>query len=125
MEDKEKYYLKLLASSSVSIFLAVIISKAFSYGYKIFIARFFGVETYGLFSLAIIILGFFMAFASLGLHDGLTRYIAYYRGKKERKKIKTITSFSIKVLIFTGIVSSASPIKEITPEKFPTVVPFI
>ena len=47
--------LKLIAKSSVIIFIGLIFSKIFTYAYRIIIARHFGPETYGLFSLAMIV----------------------------------------------------------------------
>lgn len=107
IEQKEKNrYLKLLAKSSFFVFISIMLSKIFSYGYKIVIARTMGVEIYGLFSLAIILIGFFITFASLGLIDGLLRYIPYYRGKKELKKVKFLIKSCFIVLLITSVLSS-------------------
>ena len=80
--------LKLLAKSSIVIFAGIFFAKIFTYLYRIIIARNFGPEVYGLFSLAIMILGFFVAFSSLGLSEGLLRYISFYRGKKQKHNIE-------------------------------------
>jgi O-antigen/teichoic acid export membrane protein len=106
MRRKEKdRYLKLLAKTSFFVFISIILSKIFSYGYKIVIARTMGAEIYGLFSLAIILIGFFITFASLGLIDGLLRYIPFYRGKKELKKVKFLVKTCFVVLLITSILS--------------------
>jgi O-antigen/teichoic acid export membrane protein len=59
---------------------------------------------YGLFSLGLIIVSFVATFASLGLNDGLIRYIPYYLGKNEKSKIKYTVLLTIKILSFTGII---------------------
>lgn len=55
MEDKEQPVLnsalRLLAKTSVFVFIGVVISKVISYFYRIVIARYFGSEVYGLFCL--------------------------------------------------------------------------
>lgn len=95
--------LKLLAKSSVIVFVGVFLSKLFAYIYRIVIARQFGPEVYGLYSLALIILGLFVAVSSFGLTEGLVRFIPLYRGKKQINRIK----YLIKTLIIILILSSA------------------
>ena len=80
------------------------LSKVFTYGYKIVIARNFGAGVYGNFSLAIIITGFFIAFASLGFSDGLVRYISYYLGKNDSARIKYFLSVTTRLMLCSGIV---------------------
>jgi len=108
MEEKEEQEvnkgLKLLVKSSFVIFIGIFLSKLFSYLYRIVIARHFGPEVYGLFSLAFIIIVFGVSISSMGIPDGLIRYIALYRAKKENKKIRYIIGLSYKLLIVPSIV---------------------
>lgn len=97
--------LNLIAKSSIFVFVAVIFSKLFTYLYRIIIARYYGPEVYGLFSLALMIFGLFIAVTSLGLFDGLIRYISIYRGQNEKDKIKYIISFSSKILFSTSVIA--------------------
>lgn len=110
MEKNEKEFdksLKLIAKSSIIIFIGITLSKFFTYLYRIIIARSFGPETYGLFSLSIMISGWFIIFASFGLGQGMLRYVSFYRGKKEKDKIKYIFRKSLLVLFFSGVVAGA------------------
>ncbi len=110
MEKQEKKLnssLRLLFKTSLFIFVAILLSKIFSYVYRIIIARHFGAEVYGLFSLAIIIIGWFGAIASLGLIEGILRYISLYRGKNEIKKIKYAFRISSKILIISTLITAA------------------
>lgn len=97
--------LKLLAKTSLMIFIILIFSKIMVYVYRIIIARYFGPEIYGLLSLSLMILGWFAAFSSFGLYEGVLRYTSFYRGKKEFQKIGYLFKFSIKILIFSSIFS--------------------
>ncbi len=120
------YYLKLLVKSSFFIFFAIVVSKLASYGYKILIARYFGAETYGLFSLGLIIITLISSIATLGLNDGLVRYISLYRGKKKfgyirRLVISLRNIFLIVGILFTMILVAFAPIigeKIFHTEKF-------
>jgi O-antigen/teichoic acid export membrane protein len=95
--------LKLIVKSSFIVLIGLILSKIFTYAYKIIIARYYGPEIYGLFSLATMILGLFVVFSSLGLSEGLLRYIPLYRGRSEINKIKYILKFSLTILLFSSI----------------------
>lgn len=94
--------LKLLVKTSFIVFIGVILSKFFTYLYKIVIARSFGSEVYGLFSLSIIIISMIIAFSSLGLPEGITRFISFYRARKDIKRIK----YLIKISLIGSLVSS-------------------
>ena len=83
--------LKGIVKSSFIIFFILISSNIVTYVYRLIIARYYGPEAYGLFSLAVMIIGFFAVIFSMGLTDGLSRFIPLYNG--ERKDSKT-TNFN-------------------------------
>ncbi|MBU4070077.1 MAG: flippase, partial [Nanoarchaeota archaeon] len=105
-EEHVNKNLKLIVKSSFIVFIGLFLSKILAYVYRIIIARYFGPEVYGLFSLAIMVLGWFVAISSLGLADGLGRFIPLYRGKKEYNKIKYLLRVSITILLFSSIISA-------------------
>lgn len=100
--------LGILAKSSMIVFVGIFLSKLFTYLYRIIIARYYGPEVYGLFSLAIMVVGFFIAFASLGLIEGLVRFIPIYRAKEEKNKISYLIKTSRIILLVSGIFSAAA-----------------
>lgn len=110
MEEKKKGNfddsLKLLAKTSIIVFIGVFISKLLAYLYRIIIARYYGPEVYGLFSLVTMILGMVLAFSSLGLLDGLARFVPQYRGTNEKDKIRYLFSFTNKVFLVTSFLSA-------------------
>ncbi len=95
--------LSLLAKSSLFVFVAIFLSKLFMYFYRIIIARYYGPEVYGLFSIAFMIVGLFVVFASLGFIEGITRFIPKYRASKEKEKIKYIINISKNVLLVSSV----------------------
>ena len=97
--------LNALAKTSVIVFIGLILSKVLSYFYRFIAARAYGPDAYGLFSLALVISGWFIAVATLGLSDGLLRYISLYRGKNNQKKINYLFKFSIVILSATSIIA--------------------
>lgn len=98
--------LKFLFKTSVFIFIALFISKILSLVYRVIVARYYGPEVYGLFSLSLMVIGLFVAFSSFGLLQGVLRYISFYRGKKEKEKVRYIFRISARFLIFSSVISA-------------------
>lgn len=98
--------LEIIAKSSILVFIGIILSKLLTYLYRIIIARQFGPEIYGIFSLSLIVLGLFISFSSFGLIDGLLRFIPLYRGKNQINKIRFIIKKSVVILSISSIVSA-------------------
>ena len=105
-QEKLDSSLKLIFRASLFVFLGTILSKLFTYLYRVIIARDFGPETYGLFSLAIMILTWVVSLFSFGLYDGTLRFVSFYRGKKKTNNVKYIFKFSFVVLFFSSIISA-------------------
>lgn len=101
--------LKGLVKSSFWIFITLIVSKIILYIYRLAVARELGVEAYGLFSIAILVISLLSIIATLGMDGGVLRFVAYYQAKKDFFKIKGIVtntliiglSLSIIITIFT------------------------
>jgi O-antigen/teichoic acid export membrane protein len=91
--------LKVIAKSSLIVFISFFLSKIFTYLYRIITARTFGQEMYGVYSLTLVVSGFFLAFSSLGLQSGLLRFISFYRGGDKKEKIKYLFQSSIRIVI--------------------------
>jgi O-antigen/teichoic acid export membrane protein len=94
-EQKIEEFLKILAKSSLIVFITLFLSKIFLYLYRIIIARYYGPGVYGLFVLSVMLLTWFRIFASFGFREGLLRYISVFRGRKEKEKIPHIFKISI------------------------------
>ncbi len=103
-EDNLNHLLKTFVKGSFIFFIGIIISKIATYLYKVIVARTFNQEVYGLFSLAIMITGFFASILSLGLQNGLLRYISLYRGKGETEKIQSIIKFSLNIILLVSFI---------------------
>src|SRR3989338_8513967 len=106
-DSRLNYSLKLIVKTSMIVLIGIIISKIALYAYRVVIARHFGPEAYGLFSLALMILNLFVAISALGLNEGLLRYISIYRGKKDNKNIvylfETLKKISFISSIFAAL----------------------
>lgn len=96
--------LRKVVKTSMFVFVGIVLSKILTYIYRVIIARKFGPEVFGLFSLALVILGWFNTIASFGLDGGLSRYIPFYRGRGEKDKIRFIFKYLIIVYLISGTI---------------------
>ena len=97
--------LKMLAKSSLVVLIAIILSKALAYVYRIVVARYYGPEVYGLLTLSLMLFAWFSLLANLGLGSGILRYLSFYRGKKDDNKVSYLTKYFLSFLFITGIIS--------------------
>jgi len=96
--------LKIAAKGTGILFFGQIIGAILALISSILIARVYSVGEYGLYGLTIFIVSFFLNYSSLGLSDGCPRFVSYYLGKKDNKKVKgTINSSLIVVSISSTI----------------------
>lgn len=106
-EENVNNGLKTLAESSVFVFVGLFFSKLFFYFYRLIVARYFGPEIYGLFSLALIIFLFLISFASFGFDQGVLRFVSFYLGKRQKNKVRYIFRYSAKIFLFSSILAGA------------------
>src|SRR3989344_7403938 len=106
-EQEINQNLKLIAKSSLIVFIGIFIAKVLNYAYRIIIARIMGPETFGLFVISITVIGLITSLLSIGFPEGLVRYIAVLRGKKENNKIRRLFRFSITLTYLVGIIGGA------------------
>ena len=100
--------LKTVARGAGIAFVGLVLGKLFAYLTRVFIARNMGPEAYGLISIGIAIISIVTIFSLIGLEQGLIRFIAFYRGKKDLRRVKgsIISSFKIAlpISIFFSII---------------------
>jgi len=91
-----------IAKGTILTFIGTVIGVLLGFVSRIVIVRLISQSEYGVYSLALVLVGIFATLSTLGLHEGATRYIAYFRGKNEKEKVDNIISWSIKISIITG-----------------------
>ena len=75
---------------------------------RLIIARYGSEADYGIYSLAIVIMMFAVTLVSLGLPEGVARFIAYFRGKGETGKVKSVTAVALQLTIFASLISGVA-----------------
>ena len=95
--------LQKIAKGTGIVFTGTIIGMLLGFVGRVIIVRYITQSEYGIYCLALVIISIFVTISTLGLSEGSTRYIAYFRGKKEEGKVKGIISSSIKIAIVASI----------------------
>ena len=98
-------------TGSVVIFAGTLIGLLFEFLFKRVFTSYFSPEDFGIYSLALTVISLTGAIATLGLNDGVPRYIAYFRGRNEEYKIhELITSAAVRGLTAAVLAMIASPV---------------
>ena len=95
--------LQKVAKGTDIVFIGTIIGMLLAFIGRIILVRFTTQTEYGIYSLALVIISIFATISTLGLSEGSTRYIAYFRGKKEEGKVRGVISSTIKIAIIASI----------------------
>jgi O-antigen/teichoic acid export membrane protein len=98
--------LKKVAKGTTIVLIGTIIGMLLGFGSRVIIVRYITQSEYGVYSLAVALVGIFGTVATLGLAQGATRYIAYFRGKNELSKIKSVIFSSLGFTLVASILLS-------------------
>ena len=98
--------LQKIAKGTGIVFIGTIIAMLLGFIGTIIIVRYLTTSEYGLFSLTLAVIGIIAGLSSLGLGDGAPRYIAYFRGKQDSKKIFSVIVSSIQITIIASVLCS-------------------
>jgi O-antigen/teichoic acid export membrane protein len=104
-QKKIENSLNKIAKSSMIVLIGVLLSKISLYIYRIIVARYYGPEVYGLFSLAVMILTFFTVLFGFGFAEGLLRFIPFYSGKRQKENILFLFKISKNISLILGLLA--------------------
>jgi len=102
MPNEESYLnvsLRKIAKGAGFVLIGTLIGRAFGYGSRLIIARFLGVSEYGLISLAFAGMSIVAALSLVGMTQGITRYVSFYKGKGDKGKIKGTIISALKITL--------------------------
>ncbi|MFA5887106.1 MAG: flippase [Candidatus Nanoarchaeia archaeon] len=95
----EQAILNKISKGATLLLIGMVISKVFSYIYRVIIARYLGADVYGLFSIGLAVIGILVSLSLVGLPQGILRYVSYYSGKRDEKSIHAIINNAFKIII--------------------------
>jgi len=108
---KNKEHLEVLQAEISSIakgagisFTGTLIGVGLKYIFELSVARSLGAEFFGIFFLGFSIFKILERVTTLGLNNGVLRYVSLYRGENDTPRIKGTIILSLKVVFATGMV---------------------
>ncbi|MBN2463332.1 MAG: flippase [Dehalococcoidia bacterium] len=94
---------KIARGAGIAV-IGMVVGLLFQFIARLIIAR-YGLEAnYGTFSLALVILNLAVVLAGLGLYQGATRSIAFFRGRGDTVKVRRTISASLQLAIVTSLI---------------------
>jgi O-antigen/teichoic acid export membrane protein len=96
--------LQKIAKGTTIVFIGTIVGLLLGFFDRIILIRYTTQSEYGLYCMAFTIMSIFVAISTLGLGEGSTRYIAYFRGKGEEGNVRGVISSSIKIALVSSLV---------------------
>ncbi len=94
---------KLIAKNASIIFIGVLLAKPINFLLKIIMTRFLGPEKFGIYTLSFAIFSIITMITLIGLPVAIPRLVAYYAGKKQLHKVKTLIRNSIFIVLCLSI----------------------
>ena len=95
--------LKKAARGTAIAFAGMLIYMLLEFITRVVIARNTTQSDYGIFSIGIVLLYFFVIASCLGLTGGAARSIAYFRGKGENNKVKGVISSTVQLSVIASL----------------------
>lgn len=108
MSETVNQSLQKIVKGTGIVFLGTIIGMFLGFVSRVIVIRYITLSEYGIFSLAVTLMNIFATIAALGLQEGVARYIAYFRGKVEERKVKSTILSSIKISLATSVIFSSA-----------------
>lgn len=85
------------------IFLGAIVLYVFRFFYKLLVSRYLGPENFGLFSLGLMVVNISALLATIGLNNGIVKFIAQYNSLGDQERVKGTLIATLKI---SGFISS-------------------
>ena len=98
--------LQKIAKGTGIVFVGTIIGMLLGFVGRVIIVRYTTQTEYGIYALALVLMSIFAMISTLGLGGGVTRQIAYFRGKKDSEKVSGIVKSSIQIAFVASILFS-------------------
>ncbi len=95
-----------VAKGAGIVFIGIAVGMLSAYITVLIIARFLGPKDYGLISLASAVTTIASTVVLIGMPEGVVRFISFYRGRGESRKIKGVIVSAIQIVLPLSIVAS-------------------
>jgi O-antigen/teichoic acid export membrane protein len=92
-----------VATGTTIVLVGTFIGMLLTFVGKVIIIRYITQTEYGILSLALVLLNIFVIVSAMGVQEGSTRYIAHFRAKGDRSKVKGVMLSSIQITLVSSV----------------------
>jgi O-antigen/teichoic acid export membrane protein len=100
--------LRKIARGTGIVLIGTFVALLLGFAIRLILARYGSEADYGIYSLALVVFTFVTVLACLGLNEGTTRYVAFFRGKEALGKVRGTVAFSLQLAIVASVIISAA-----------------
>ncbi|MFT7615547.1 MAG: O-antigen/teichoic acid export membrane protein [Candidatus Woesearchaeota archaeon] len=104
--SKDRNALEQVLHGAAITFVISIVGTLLAFVFKLLAARYFIPAEYGLYELFATTLGLLLIIANLGIKSGITRFLPYYKEKKQQTKLAGFTLFVIWIPLLSSLFAS-------------------
>lgn len=102
MQNEESHLnesLRKIAKGASIVLIGTLVGRAFGYLSRMVIARFLGANDYGLITLGFTVMSIVAIFSMVGMQSGIVRYVSFYKGKEDKRRIKGTIISAVKITL--------------------------
>lgn len=103
MNEKKERALKSIFKGGAIVFMGILASKFLGLLFRVLVGR-IGPEEYGVIAVMMSVLSAATTIAYVGVHNGVQKYVAEFRGKDDMAAARGVTRAGLKILTVTSIV---------------------
>jgi O-antigen/teichoic acid export membrane protein len=93
----------VIAKGAGTVFFGTIIGSVLKYVFDLIIARNLGSELFGLFFLGLAVFRILESISTVGLHNGILRYVALFKGENDIRRLKGMVLIATKTVMIVGV----------------------
>ena len=94
--------IKKAAKGAVLVFSGMVVSSLLLFGIKILIVRNTTTDELGAYTLTVAVASILTLVATLGVHEGIARYVAIYLGGNNRRDADTLSRTALRIVLISG-----------------------
>jgi O-antigen/teichoic acid export membrane protein len=92
----------IIAKGAGIVLFGTVIGTALKYVFELLVARNLGPELFGVFFLSLAVFRVLESFSTVGLHNGVLRYVALFRGENDSQRLKGTILLAAKTVLLVG-----------------------
>lgn len=100
--------IKKVAKGTVLVLAGTVVSSLLLFGIKILIVRATTTDEFGAYTLAVAVVSILTLVATLGINEGIARYVAIYLGGNNRSDADSLSRTALRIVLISGVTAAGA-----------------